>query len=192
MAAPAASAAWRIQIFAARGHTSSPPPAATRNAKRRCGFGAARAINYTAEDFVAVVKAGDRRQRRGRDPGHGRRRLCPAQHRSRRRSGAASSTSPIRRACKAEVNFAPVLTKRLTLAGDHLARPQPRQKQRHPRRSGARGLAAAWRRADQAGDGPGFPLAEAQKAHEFMAETGHIGKILLDSLKVFALGRGPR
>ena len=24
-----------------------------------------------------------------------------------------------------------------------------------------------------------FPLAEAQQAHEFMAKTGHIGKILL-------------
>jgi NADPH:quinone reductase-like Zn-dependent oxidoreductase len=26
-----------------------------------------------------------------------------------------------------------------------------------------------------------FPLAEAQKAHEFMAKTGHIGKILLST-----------
>ena len=75
-----------IQIFAARGHKVF----TTAGSDEKCAacrkFGAARAINYKTEDFVAVVQAETRRRRRC-DPGHGRRRLHPAQHRRGRQLG---------------------------------------------------------------------------------------------------------
>ena len=94
---------------------------------------------------------------------------------------------------KAEVNFAPVLTKRLTLAATTLRGRTPRQKQRHPRCPAARGLAAAGN-AGSSRWWTGFsPWPRPRKAHEFMAKTGHIGKILLEiGLKVFAAGARPR
>ena len=46
-------------------------------------LGADLAVNYKAEDFVAATKAAYRRQRRRRDPRHGRRRLYRAQLRGR-------------------------------------------------------------------------------------------------------------
>jgi NADPH:quinone reductase-like Zn-dependent oxidoreductase len=76
------------------------------------------------------------------------------------------------------VDFAPVLTKRLTLAATTLRGRTADQK----RTIRDALLAEVWPRL-----GTGvrpvidrvFPLEQAQQAHEFMAKTGHIGKILL-------------
>ena len=74
----------------------------------------------------------------------------------------------------------PMLRKRLTLAATTLRGAVHRRERRHPRRPcGAR--SGRWSRRARSGrwwTGV-FPLAEAQAAHDFMAKTGHIGKILL-------------
>ena len=81
---------------------------------------------------------------------------------------------------RAEVNFTPMLMQAADAGGDHLARPQPWPRKRAIR-DALRARSGRWWRqgairpvVDQA-----FPLAEAQKAHEIMAKTGQIGKILL-------------
>ena len=76
------------------------------------------------------------------------------------------------------MNFAPVLTKRLTLAATTLRGRTPAQK---------RAIRDALRREVWPSLGAQvrpvidrtFPLDQAQQAHEFMAKTGHTGKILL-------------
>jgi NADPH:quinone reductase-like Zn-dependent oxidoreductase len=76
------------------------------------------------------------------------------------------------------VNFAPVLTKRLTLAATTLRGRTLEQK--HAIRDVL--LHEVWPLlgtqlrpvTDRI-----FPLDKAQQAHEYMAKTGHIGKILL-------------
>ena len=80
---------------------------------------------------------------------------------------------------KAEVNFRPVLTKRLTLAATTLRGRTPRTETRHPRCPGGAGLAAGGKPRPRRSSTASFPLGQAQQAHEFMAKTGHIGKILL-------------
>jgi NADPH:quinone reductase len=79
---------------------------------------------------------------------------------------------------RAEVNFAPVLAKRLTLAATTLRGRTPDQK----RAIRDALLREVWpllgTRVGPVVDQV-FPLAEAQKAHDFMAGKGHIGKILL-------------
>ena len=79
---------------------------------------------------------------------------------------------------KAEVNFAPVLTKRLTLAATTLRARTADQKQaiRDVLRREVWPLVGAQIRpvTDRV-----FALEQAQQAHEYMAKTGHIGKILL-------------
>jgi len=79
---------------------------------------------------------------------------------------------------KAEVNFAPVLTKRLSLAATTLRARTAEQKQAIRDTL----LREVWPLV-----GPQirpvtdriFPLEQAGQAHEYMAKTGHIGKILL-------------
>jgi NADPH:quinone reductase-like Zn-dependent oxidoreductase len=79
---------------------------------------------------------------------------------------------------RAEVDFTPVLTKRLTLAATTLRGRSPAQKQAI--RDAL--LREVWPQLG-AGIKPVIdrilPLGEAQQAHEYMAKTGHIGKILL-------------
>ncbi len=57
---------------------------ATAGTAEKCAacekLGAAKAINYRNEDFVAVNPAGDRWRGSAPDPGYGRRRVCPTQY----------------------------------------------------------------------------------------------------------------
>ena len=166
-----------IQIFAARGHRIF----ATAGSEAKCDaarrFGAARAINYHKEDFVEAVK----RETGGKgvdvilD-------MVGGDYIQRNIEAAAPWGRIVNIAYQkgglAEVNFAPVLSKRLTLAATTLRGRSPEQK---------RAIRDALRREVWPLLGTAirpvidrvFPLGQAQQAHEFMAKTGHIGKILL-------------
>ena len=166
-----------IQIFAARGHAVF----ATAGSEAKCEacrtFGAARAINYHAEDFVAAVKGatGDKGVDVILD-------MVGGDYIQRNLEAAAAWGRIVNIACqsgsKAEVNFAPMLAKRLTLAATTLRGRTPAQK---------RAIRDALRREVWPGVGTRvrpvidrvFALENAQKAHESMATGGHIGKILL-------------
>jgi NADPH:quinone reductase-like Zn-dependent oxidoreductase len=166
-----------IQIFAARGNRVF----ATAGSEEKCDacrrFGAGRAINYRSEDFVAVLK--NETGGNGVDVildmvgGSYIQRNIEAAAVWGRIVNIAYQESP-----KAEVNFAPVLTKRLTLAATTLRGRSPAQKQAI--RDAL--LREVWPNLGEAVKpviDRVFPLAQAVQAHEFMAKTGHIGKILL-------------
>ena len=80
---------------------------------------------------------------------------------------------------KAEVNFLPLMTKRLTLTGSTLRGRSVKEK------GAIRGalLGQIWPLVGQGWIRPvveaRLGLGEAQKAHAMMAASGHIGKILL-------------
>ncbi len=166
-----------IQIFAARGHAVF----ATAGSDAKCEacrkFGAARAINYHTEDFVTAVK--DATGGKGVDVildmvggDYIQRNLEAAAAWGRIVNIAYQSGS------RAEVNFAPMLAKRLTLAATTLRGRTPAQK---------RSIRDALQREVWPGVGTLvrpvidriFALENAQKAHESMAAGGHVGKILL-------------
>lgn len=167
-----------VQIFAALGHTVF----ATAGSDAKCeavrSFGAARAINYKTEDFVAVLK--DATGGKGVDVildmvggDYVQRNIAAAAVWGRIVNIAYQSGS------KAEVDFAPVLTKRLTLAATTLRGRTPAQKQVIRDTLAAR----VWPLLEQGKIRPVidhvFPLEQAGQAHETMRKTGHIGKILL-------------
>jgi len=79
---------------------------------------------------------------------------------------------------RAEVNFAPVLTKRLTLAATTLRGRTPDQK-RAIRDALLREVWPLLGTRIRPLTDRIFALGEAGQAHETMAKTGHIGKILL-------------
>ena len=79
---------------------------------------------------------------------------------------------------RAEVNFAPVLTKRLTLAATTLRSRTPEQK-RAIRDALLREVWPSLGTAIRPVTDRIFSLQQASQAHETMAKTGHIGKILL-------------
>jgi NADPH:quinone reductase len=166
-----------IQIFAARDNRvfTTVGTAAKCDVARK--LGAARAIDYRREDFVAVVKevtggkgvdvildmiGGDYIQRN---------------------IDAASLWGRIvniayQNGFKAQVDFAPVLRKHLTLSAT-LLRPRKTDEKRAIRdalRSEVWPLLGT--RIHPVTDRV-FPWAQAQESHEFMAKTGHTGKILL-------------
>jgi NADPH2:quinone reductase len=167
-----------IQLCAARGHTVF----TTAGSKDKCEactrLGAARAINYRDEDFVEVVReatdgagvdvvldmvGGDYIEKNFRAAARGGRIVNIA----------------FQKGMKAEVNFGPMLMKRLSLMATTL-RGRSNAEKGAIRDAVAREvwpLIAAGRVKpviDQV-----FPLAEAQAAHARMASSGHIGKILL-------------
>ncbi len=166
-----------IQIFAARGHTIFTTAGSDAKCEASKRFGAARAINYHDEDFVAVVR--DETGAKGVDVildmvggGYIQRNIEAAGTWGRIVNIAYQDGA------RAEVNFAPVLIKRLTLAATTL-RARSAQQKRAIRDTllwevwplvGTR-IRPVVERV--------FPLAEAQKAHDFMAKKSHIGKILL-------------
>ena len=166
-----------VQIFAARGHTVFATAGSDAKCEASKRFGAARAINYHSEDFVAVVRG--ETGAKGVDVildmvGGGS---------IQRNNEAAAPWGRIvniayQDGARAEVNFAPVLAKRLTLAATTLRGRTPDQK----RAIRDALLREVWpllgTRVGPVVDQV-FPLAEAQKAHDFMAGKGHIGKILL-------------
>jgi NADPH:quinone reductase-like Zn-dependent oxidoreductase len=166
-----------IQIFAARGHRVFTTAGSEAKCEAAAKFGASRAINYRSEDFVAVVKA-----ETGAAGVNVILDMVGGDYIQRNIDAAAVWGRIVNIAYqsgfKAEVNFAPVLTKRLTLAATTLRGRDPAQK---------RAIRDALRREVWPLLGTDvrpvidrvFPLEQAQAAHQFMAKTGHIGKILL-------------
>ena len=166
-----------IQMFAARGHTIFTTAGSEEKCEAARRFGAARAINYHAEDFVAVVKA--------ETGGKGVDVILDMVGGSyvQRNIAAAAAWGRIvniayQEGFTAEVNFTAVLTRRLTLAATTLRGRTAAQKQAI--RDDL--LREVW---PQLGTAVMpvvervFPLTDAGQAHDFMRKTGHIGKILL-------------
>ena len=168
---------FAIQLFAARGHRIFTTAGSDEKCEAARRWGAASAINYRVQDFVAVVKA--------ETGGKGVDVILDLVGGSyiQRNIEAASAWGRIvniayQESFRAEVNFLPVLVKRLTLAATTLRGRNPDQKQAI--------RDALWRQVwPLLGTQVKpvihriFPLAEAGQAHEFMAKTGHMGKILL-------------
>ena len=164
-----------IQIFADRGHRIFTTAGSEEKCEAARKFGAARAINYREEDFVAVVKA----ETGGVDVILD---MLGADYVQRNITAAAPwgriVNIAFQNGFRTEVDFTPVLTKRLTLAATTLRGRTMDQK---------RAIRDALRREVWPRLGIPikpviarvFPLEQAQAAHEFMAKTGHIGKILL-------------
>ncbi|HYS46078.1 MAG TPA: NAD(P)H-quinone oxidoreductase [Rhizomicrobium sp.] len=166
-----------IQMFAARGHRIFTTAGSDEKCTAAVRFGAACAINYRSEDFVAVVK----RETGGKGVDvildmvggdYVQRNIEVAAAWGRIVNIAYQSSF------RAEVNFTPVLTKRLTLAATTLRGRTPEQK-RAIRDSLLREVWPLLGTGIRPVIDNIFPLAQAQQAHEFMAKTGHIGKILL-------------
>ena len=166
-----------IQMFAALGHTVFTTAGSDAKCEACKGFGAAHAINYTTADFVGVV--------RGETGGKGVDVILDMVGGGyiQRNIEAAAPWGRIvniayQDGARAEVNFAPVLAKRLTLAATTLRGRTPDQK-RAIRDALLRQVWPLLGTPVRPVVERAFPLAEAQKAHDFMAGKGHIGKILL-------------
>lgn len=155
---------------------------ATAGSAEKCkaceDLGAERAINYMDEDFVAVVK--EATERRGANVvldmvgGDYIERNLKVAAKGGRIVNIAFLNGPT-----AEVNFTPLLVKHLTLTGSTL----------RPRSTAEKGAIAdaleekVWPLIEAGKIKPvihaEFPLAEAEKAHEMMESSTHIGKIIL-------------
>ena len=167
-----------IQMFAARGHHIFTTAGSDKKCEAARGFGAARAINYHAEDFVAVVK--EETNGKGVDVILD---MVGGSYIQRNIEAAAPWGRIVniayQESFKTEVNFRPVLTKRLTMTATTLRGRNTAQKQAI--RDAL--LREIWpllgTRIKPVTDRT-FPLADASQAHDFMVKTGHIGKILLD------------
>jgi NADPH:quinone reductase len=167
-----------IQLLAARGHQIF----TTAGSAEKCAacekLGAWRAINYACEDFVAVVKAAT--GGKGVDVILD---MVGGDYVQRNMSAAAVwgriVNIAFQKGFETEVNFTPLLVKRLTLAGTTLRGRSPAQK------AAIRDALAAqvWPLIEQGRIRPildsRFALTDAQQAHDRMRESGHIGKILL-------------
>jgi NADPH2:quinone reductase len=166
-----------IQMFAARGHTVF----ATAGSAEKCDaarkLGASRAINYREEDFVAVVKSetGGKGVNVILD-------MVGGDYIQRNIEAAAIWGRIVniayQKSFQAEVNFAPVLSKRLTLAAT-LLRPRTPEQKRAIRDTLLREVWPLLGSRIRPVTDRIFPLEQAGQAHEYMAKTGHIGKILL-------------
>jgi NADPH:quinone reductase len=166
-----------IQIFAARGHRILTTVGSAEKCQAARTFGAARAINYREEDFVAVAKV--------ETSGNGVDVILDMVGGDyiQRNIAAAAPWGRIvniayQKGFRAEVDFAPVLTKRLTLAATTLRGRTLAQKQAI--RDAL--LREVWpllgTRIKPVIDRV-FSWQQAQQAHEYMEKTGHTGKILL-------------
>jgi NADPH2:quinone reductase len=167
-----------IQLLSARGHEVFTTAGSDEKCKACIALGARRAINYKNEDFVAVIEqetggkgvdvildmvGGDYVQRNMAAAGMWGRIV-----------NIAYQKGP-----KAEVNFIPMLRKRLSLMATTL-RNRTRDEKAAIRDAL---LKEVWPLVAAGRIKPvveaRLPLAEAQKAHALMASSGHIGKILL-------------
>jgi len=141
-------------------------------------LGADRAINYKTEDFAQVIadETGGKGVNLILDVVGGD--YLPKNIKSLATEGRHVSIA-FQKGPKAEVNFLPVMLKRLTLTGSTL----------RPQSTNAKAAIAAqlkdkvWPLFDQAKLAPvihaTFPLAEAAEAHRLMEASTHIGKIVL-------------
>lgn len=167
-----------IMMAKAMGNTVYATAGSADKCKACEDLGAKRGINYMEEDYVAVLKedtgkkgadvildmvGGDYIERNMKAAAHGGRIV-----------NIAFLNGPT-----AEVNFGLMLVKHLTLTGSTL----------RPRSDDEKGRIAAalqekiWPLIEKGEIKPvihaEFPLAEAEKAHEMMESSSHIGKILL-------------
>jgi NADPH2:quinone reductase len=167
-----------IQLCAALGHTVF----TTAGSKEKCTacekLGAIRAINYREEDFVEIVKT--ETGGKGVDVILD---MVGGDYIQRNMSAAALWGRIVNIAymsgMQANVNFAPMLMKRLSLLATTL----------RARTNDEKGVIrdavrkTVWPLIEAGKIKPvidiTFPLADAQKAHERMAGSAHIGKILL-------------
>ena len=169
-----------IQLLVALRHTVFTTAGNEGKLKTCLELGARRAIDYRNEDFVAVIK--EETQGRGVDVILD---MVGGDY-IQRNIEAASLWGRIvniayQKGAEVRINFAPVIAKRLTLAATTL------RARTHDEKAAIRDALAttvwpliAERRIRPIIDGV-FPLAEAIKAHERMAEGSHTGKILLIS-----------
>ncbi|MBN9588232.1 MAG: NAD(P)H-quinone oxidoreductase [Alphaproteobacteria bacterium 64-11] len=168
-----------IQMFAALGHRVF----ATAGSDEKCAacvnLGAARAINYRSEDFVAAVK--DATGGAGVDVILD---MVGGSYIQRNIAACAQWGRIVNIAyqdgARVEVDFAPVLAKKLTLAATTLRGRCPDQK-----RLIRNALAEiVWPLLETGRIHPvinrRFGLADANAAHAAMAKGGHVGKILLE------------
>jgi putative PIG3 family NAD(P)H quinone oxidoreductase len=167
-----------IQLCAARGHKVF----ATAGSGGKCAaiakLGAAKAINYREQDFVDVVKA--ETDGKGVDVILD---MVGGEYIQRNMSAAAIWGRIVNIAyqngMQANVNFAPMLMKRLSLLATTL------RARGNDEKGAIRDalLREVWPLIDAGRIKPvvdrTFPLAEAQAAHARMATSDHIGKILL-------------
>ena len=167
-----------IQMFAARGHRIFTTAGSDKKCEAARSLGAGRAINYRGEDFVAVVK--EETNGKGVDVILD---MVGGNYIQRNIEAAAPWGRVVniayQESFKTEVNFRPVLTKRLTLAATTLRGRDAAQKQAI-RDALAREIWPLLGTRVRPVTDRVFPLAEAGQAHDFMVKTGHIGKILLD------------
>jgi NADPH2:quinone reductase len=166
-----------IQIFAARGHRIFTTAGSDEKCEAARGFGAARAINYRKEDFVSVVK--EETGGKGVDVILD---MVGGSYIQRNIAAAAVWGRIVNIAYQesftTEVNFAPVLTRRLTLAATTLRSRDAGEKQaiRDQLLREVWPLVGSRIKPVMAGV---WPLAQAGQAHDLMRQSGHIGKILL-------------
>ena len=167
-----------IQLCAARGHVVY----ATAGSAEKCAaikeLGAARAINYREEDFVEVVKS--ETKGRGVDVILD---MVGGEYIQRNMSAAALWGRIVNIAyqsgMQANVNFAPMLMKRLSLLATTL------RARSNDEKGAIRDalLREVWPLVEAGRIKPvvdrTFPLGEAGAAHARMAKSDHIGKILL-------------
>ena len=167
-----------IQLCAARGQTVFATAGGVEKCKACEALGAARAINYRSEDFVAVVQAAT--GGKGVDVILD---MVGGDYIQRNFDAAALWGRIVNVAYQAgataTVDFSPMLRKRLTLAATTL-RPRGNDEKgaiRDALRKEVWPLIEAGRIRPVIDST--FPLAEAQAAHARMAKSDHIGKILL-------------
>jgi NADPH2:quinone reductase len=167
-----------IQLLVARGHDVFTTAGSAEKCRACEGLGAKRAINYHEEDFVAVTQA--------QTGGTGMDVILDmvgGDYIQRNMAAAAAWGRIVNiaymKGAKAEINFLPLLQKRLALLGTTLRNRTVAQKGaiRDTLLHEVWPLVAAGRIKPVVA--ARLPLAEAQKAHEIMAGSGHIGKILL-------------
>ena len=167
-----------IQLLAARGHEVFTTAGSDEKCKACVALGARRAINYKSEDFVAVIQA--ETQGRGVDVildmvggDYVQRNMAAAAMWGRIVNIAYQKGGTI------EVNFMPLMIKRLTLTGTTLRNRTVAQKAtiRDAVKRDVWPLVAEGKIKPVVDTR--LPLGEAGRAHEIMAGSGHIGKIII-------------
>ena len=146
MAAPAASASPPSSFWRRVGHDVFTTAGSDEKCQACVALGAKRAINYRTEDFVAVIKA--ETGGKGVDVILD---MVGGDYIQRNMAAAALWGRIVniayQKGAKAEVNFAPLLRKRLALMATTLRGRTVARERRHPRRPGAARSGRWWRRA---------------------------------------------
>ena len=167
-----------IQIYAARGHTVFTTVGSAEKAELAVKLGAARAINYRTEDFVAVVK--EATGGKGVDVILD---MIGGDYVQRNIDALAVEGRMVNIAYqngfKTDVNFLPVMLKRLSLLGSTLRARTAEQKAE----VAAGVMRDAWPLVTAGRIAPVidsvFPLDKVAEAHARMAAGTHAGKIVL-------------